>query len=562
VGQNKTPSSVQTLTGKHVVIQKYWFLQANPKLYDVEGALAHLDQIWWRIPQHTSDVHIGDVVMIWRSGKNAGIVGVGRVAEEPQDHQSNPAEAAFIRSSSMDSTPVPRALVLVRPSDFVPKSRLLDLDLLRSHLIIRAPMGTVFPVSDAEWEALSPLLPSPPGEDSSPRLDGSAISAENPNDVPEVVEEQYAGEGTGVELEKVGDSDTPEMKPWDPEKIRVTTKNFSLRNVLDMIDDDALELAPDFQRNRVWKRRQKSRLIESLLLQIPLPAFYFAEDEDGLLRVVDGLQRLSTIHSFVREEGVVLRDLEYLTDEDGKHFRDLSQALQRRLYNAQIVVHVIDPSTPDDVKYDIFKRINTGGEPLNAMEIRHCMSRQRSRDFLRRCTTNQSFDAATGGFLRDHVRMQDREAVLRFMAFRLLDGDIELYDEFGSLERLLDWAVKRIDNPDELSDEDLETLFADFQRSMNNARIVFGKHAFRKWPASTNRLAPINRALFESWGVVLADFEPESLSPHSDFIVAKTRELMDGDQQYLTSISAATGDPNRVRHRFSVPRQILTEARV
>src|ERR1700680_3434373 len=118
----------------------------------------------------------------------------------------------------------------------------------------------------------------------------------------EIREEHFENEPTGVEAE-LDDGQFLTVRPWDPEAIRVGTKQFSLRNILDLIDDGDLELAPDFQRNMVWKARQKSRLIESVLLQIPLPAFYFAEDTNGMMRVVDGLQRLSTIHSYVRGTG-------------------------------------------------------------------------------------------------------------------------------------------------------------------------------------------------------------------------------------------------------------------
>jgi len=114
----------------------------------------------------------------------------------------------------------------------------------------------------------------------------------------EVREEYFENAPTGVEVES--DDQAGIDRPWNPSDIRVSTKQFSLRNILDLIDEGDLELAPDFQRNQVWKARQKSRLIESILLQIPLPAFYFAEDTNGMMRVVDGLQRLSTVHSFVR----------------------------------------------------------------------------------------------------------------------------------------------------------------------------------------------------------------------------------------------------------------------
>lgn len=373
------------------------------------------------------------------------------------------------------------------------------------------------------------------------------------------VEEVFYGEPTGVEVEREADLlGQVEIKPWDPEAIRVSTRTFALRNILDMIRDGDVELAPDFQRNRVWKPRQKSRLIESLLLQIPLPAFYFAEDENGMFRVVDGLQRLSTVHEFV-EGGFALGDLEYLDREQKKTFADLAPPLRRRLQNAQIVVHVIEPSTPNGVKYDIFKRINTGGEPLNAMEIRHCMSEARSRDFLKRCAASEAFNEATGWVLKDHVRMHDREAALRFLAFLRL-GDIRRYDNFGSLEALLDMTTQAIDDRETVTDEQLQQWFEAFERAMVNARIVFGDHAFRKWTVGSDRRSPINRALLESWGVVLAGYRAQQLEPVSDQIAREARKAMTRDVDYNASISSSTGDLKRVRLRFKVPADIVQAA--
>ena len=114
-------------------------------------------------------------------------------------------------------------------------------------------------------------------------------------------------------------------RPWDPESIRVATNSFSLRNMIDLIADGSLDLAPDFQRLQVWNRVQRAHLIESILLQIPLPAFYFAEDVEGMLQVVDGVQRLSTISDFVTggsngKGRFPLNGLEYLADVKGKTF--------------------------------------------------------------------------------------------------------------------------------------------------------------------------------------------------------------------------------------------------
>ena len=90
------------------------------------------------------------------------------------------------------------------------------------------------------------------------------------------------------------------VKPWDPSKIRITTKHFSLRDVVDQIVDEEIDLSPDFQRDYVWKQRQRTRLVESILLGIPLPAFYFNQNSEGTYQVVDGVQRLSTISLFIQ----------------------------------------------------------------------------------------------------------------------------------------------------------------------------------------------------------------------------------------------------------------------
>jgi hypothetical protein len=362
-------------------------------------------------------------------------------------------------------------------------------------------------------------------------------------------EEYFENEPTGVEVES--DDQAGIARPWNPSDIRVSTKQFSLRNILDFIDEGDLELAPDFQRNQVWKARQKSRLIESILLQIPLPAFYFAEDTNGMMRVVDGLQRLSTVHSFVRggKSSFVLTDLEYL-DATRKGFAELAPALQRRIHNAQIVVHVIDPTTPSGVKYDIFKRINTGGTPLNAQEIRHCMSRNRSRDFLKRCTHTSEFDRATGGRFRDHIRMDDREVVLRFCAFWL--RGVEEYVKEGSMDTYLEKTTAMLDDPHQVPDAQLEELYNAFRNAMVNSYEVFGDHAFRKWPFNSTGRNPINRPLFECWSYELAQVHLDELRRRKNGIISAARQLMTANREYLDAITTSTGDSRKVRLRFTL----------
>lgn len=376
-----------------------------------------------------------------------------------------------------------------------------------------------------------------------------------------VREEYFDNTPTGVEAELEDEQFEIVRGPWPSGDIRVSTKQFSLRNILDLIDDGDLELAPDFQRNQVWKARQKSRLIESILLQIPLPAFYFAEDTNGMMRVVDGLQRLSTVHGFVRggPQAFALTNLEYLEKANRKRFDELPPALQRRIQNAQIVVHVIDPTTPASVKYDIFKRINTGGTPLNAQEIRHCMSRNRSRDFLKRCTHAREFDSATGGRFRNHIRMDDREVVLRFCAFWL--RGVEGYVKEGSMDAYLETTTHMLDDPKRVSDAELDQLYIAFRTALQNAYEVFGDHAFRKWPRGTEYRYPINRPLFECWSCVLAKYDIDDLSLRKGRIITTARDLMTDDQDYLDAITISTGDPRKVRLRFELTEQAAKAGR-
>ncbi|QHG74435.1 DUF262 domain-containing protein [Ensifer adhaerens] len=362
------------------------------------------------------------------------------------------------------------------------------------------------------------------------------------------------------------------IKPWDPGKIRITTKNFSLRDVVDQIDDKDIDLSPDFQRDYVWKSRQRTRLIESILLGIPLPAFYFNQTADGRYQVVDGVQRLSTIALFMNDNHRLdEKDLEYLSDLHGSIHSDLDPPAVRRFRSTQIVVHIIEPQTPDEVKYDIFNRVNTLGSPLSPQEIRHAMSKPRSRAFLRRLIELNDFDEATeyqfwqknkdtGDIERDSGRMTNRELALRFCAFRHFSEDI--YRQYTSLDSYLIEFTRRLDKQSDrhspIEDDEIESLERDFQRAMRNSRMILGNAAFRRWPYQQQRRGPINRAVFEAQANAFADYECEDLLPRRDVILDAFRTSFE-DPLYLRAVTVATGDPKAVSLRLERTRQILAE---
>lgn len=381
-------------------------------------------------------------------------------------------------------------------------------------------------------------------------------------DSEETQEEYFENQATDIEVEDVGEQ--PAKKPWDPNKIRISTKPFSIRQIIDMMSDGEVDLAPDFQRLFVWNQKQRTRLIESILLGIPIPIFYFNQDKDGNMQVVDGVQRLTTIRRFAINQEP-LNGLEYLQHLEGVTFADLEKAdkvLKRRFQQTQIFANIIEPQTPDDVKFDVFRRINTGGSPLTGQEIRHCMSRGRSRDFLKKLTGMDVFHRATAGAFHHERRMADREVVLRFCAFRA-PSSLSDYPKFESLDSFLLDFTRRVDQVHEskpaLPDEELQRLAADFDRAMRSAAAVFDKYAFRKYPKWTTRRGPMNRALFESWAVALADYEPDMLVSHREHILNRARECL-ANREYFSAISQGTGDPKKVVLRFQTARDILKDA--
>ena len=367
---------------------------------------------------------------------------------------------------------------------------------------------------------------------------------------------------TGIELE---DSDSDgRAEPYDPDKIRVDPKNFSLKQVIDDIDNSDIDLAPDFQRDKVWKPRQKVRLIESVLLRIPLPAFYFSADTKGRLSVVDGVQRLSTIHAFVNGKfGLATSDLEYLKVSDLRetagvsevcNYADLSPQWRRRLAQTQITANVIDPQTPEQVKFDIFKRINTGGSPLSSQEIRHSMMRDRCRNLLKELASSAEFLDATPAQIHHHPRMVDREVILRFLAFSILD-DVDLYPADSTMDGFLMGSIRELDDPSKVSEAALQKLKSEFRAAMMGAAFIFGEKAFRKLTRS-GRKTPFNKALFESWAYALRNTTLAQLVPIKDQIYDSALTLM-ADNLYVASIGTSTGNSGNVRRRFSAASEIV-----
>ncbi len=372
------------------------------------------------------------------------------------------------------------------------------------------------------------------------------------SDQTDVQDEVRASDGkpSGIELE--AEQVVAIAQPFDPEKIEVSTRTMTVDLLLSRIKSGAIDLAPDFQRRAgIWTNERQSRLIESLLLRIPLPTLYAAEDEVETWAIVDGIQRLTTIARFmspeiIRETHLELTGLEYLSKEfNGATFSKLPPRLQRRLRETELIVHVIRFGTPEEVKFNVFARINTGGMPLSSQELRHALIPGKARMLLKQWAETEEFIRATDRSIRDD-RMADRELVLRYVAFRLSSYEVYSSSDFDDFLRR---AMRSINS---LDDRKLRSMRSEFVTAMSVTYDIFGRHAFRKIYSVNGGRYPINRALFDAVSVRLGELSPDK---QNALIFAKKHVLEEfmklmRDVRFEPAISQGTGNPTKVRLRF------------
>ena len=360
-------------------------------------------------------------------------------------------------------------------------------------------------------------------------------------------------EEDGVEVE--AEDDDAIKTPFDPEKIKVQSTNLLIGQLVSRVVHGEIS-TPTFQRRAgIWNAKRKSRLIESLLLRIPIPVFYFAADDEDNWSVVDGLQRTTAIHQFVSND-FPLRGLEYLSKFEKRLYRELPRPMQRRIDETQLVVNVIQPGTPEEVTFNIFRRINPGGMTLTGQEVRHALHKGPVLDFLRELAESAEFLEATQNSVNPQ-RMADRECVLRFLAFHLRE-----WKTYTSRDDLDGWLGTAMHAINAMSDGDRCAVCATFKRTMGVARRIFGKSAFRKrYGSDDDRRHPVNKALFEAWSVGLAcrsAGEHRRLVARRDTVTERFHDLMCNDA-FEGAVSTATGTASKVQLRFRAVEELIED---
>lgn len=357
------------------------------------------------------------------------------------------------------------------------------------------------------------------------------------------------------EIEDTDETSSEIRKPFDPTQITITVKPLIIDSLIKRMSSEPMriDLNTEFQRRgNLWKDDVQSRLIESLLVRIPLPAFYFDGSDDNRWEVVDGLQRLYTLKNFVIDKTLKLSNLEYLKQYEGSGFEDLPAFLKGRIEETHVTAYIINPGTPLEVKFNIFKRINTGGLPLKPQEVRHALNQGIPADFVEELAILPEFAQATDNALSRMKRMEDRDFVTRFIAF--YNG----YKDYQpDLDTYLNDAMSNLRN---LHQAQRNKIKEDFIKAMNVAYQIFEKDAFRKRYNIKDKRKLLNKALFDSLSVNLAILSSEDIKKlirKKEAIKKKFVELMKTDQKFETAITSGTGKLASIQYRFDKVKEIL-----
>lgn len=362
----------------------------------------------------------------------------------------------------------------------------------------------------------------------------------------------------GVEEENLHGGKSKEVitKPFNPNEIDVDISTVNLGSLIDQLENDEIDLQPDFQRvTDVWDNVKKSRLIESILLGLPLPSFYFSEDPvSQKLSIIDGLQRICAIRDFVleKEDPLKLEGLQFLKNFEGLTYSQLARPEVKRIKSLKITMNTLRKGTPLDVKYIIFQRVNTAGVPLTPQEMRHALNQGPAAIFIKELADMESFKKATN-YSVESKRMQDRDFANRFVAFFIgyqdYTGDLDMFlnDKMGELNKM---------TPAQRDD-----IRISFDKAMKCCYEIFKKDTFRKRYKREDRRKPISKAVYDTLSVNIAWLRDEErkllLRNAEDF---KTGMIcLFNDKKFDFSISTGTAKKYNVEQRFTMVKSLIKE---
>jgi hypothetical protein len=344
--------------------------------------------------------------------------------------------------------------------------------------------------------------------------------------------------------EEFGEDDQSEESDFSTSERKLITQSYdlSVSTLLEQWNDQTLKL-PEIQRQYVWDNARASRLIESLLLNIPIPVVYFSETEDIDYLVIDGHQRILSIVRYLSNE-FSLSGLKVLSSMNRKRFHQLAERDQRQIRTRVIRAIIIASDSDPSMKFEVFERLNTGSIALNAQEVRNSTHRGPMNELIKGATLQSAFRSCVGT-PKPRPRMADNELILRHLALR---AGWSTYKPPMS-RYLNDYMVRG----NKLGDVELEEVDGRLKRTTEGVFAVFGRGAFRITDESGE---PVDRAINRA----LAEVQLTAFSWVDDLagLLRKRAEILHStsalykDAQFLDAIQRATGDRRRTRRRLAM----------
>jgi hypothetical protein len=324
--------------------------------------------------------------------------------------------------------------------------------------------------------------------------------------------------------------------------------DLSLKTIADMVKSKAIDADPKYQRRERWSHDKQSALIESFILNIPIPPIYLAEDDYGTYSVIDGKQRITAIACFMDDE-LSLRNLQRFRQIEGFTFSDLPADVRNALTIRPYVrvVTLLKQSDPG-IKYEVFTRLNTGGEPLIPQEIRNVAYRGSLNDLV--------YELAETPFLRQQLKIKDQrskpfrmmtdaEFVLRF--FTLLD---EWKDFSGMMRVSMDRYMMAHQND---GDRNIAALRQTYESATRTCQDIWGEASFKRYSGGMWRNQLLS-GMYDAEMIavsLLTDEERARALANSGAVLEATKGLLADDEQFEASVRQFTSNPERVEYRVS-----------
>lgn len=348
--------------------------------------------------------------------------------------------------------------------------------------------------------------------------------------------------------EGLGDSEDSGLGDYPIDTLLIRKETRTVFDVVRRIGGGGFILNPDFQRDFVWDVDKQSKLIESIVMRIPLPVFYLAEDPKGRTIVVDGLQRLSTFRDFLGNDfRLKLRHQESL---NGKRFKDLSAKLQNRIEDCNLELYIIDSKVPERAKLDIFERVNSG-EILTRQQMRNCLYMGPATRWLKDQASSDLFIKATGASLNSKT-MRDREFINRFCAFYIFG--VENYLK-GDMD---DFLARTLEEMNDMDGRQIDYVGERLHLSLKNNLDLFGRHAFRKHSPNQSYRSVVNASLWDVMSTGLARYSTSTVTDNSEEFLDAYYTLLD-DSVFNDSITYSPNSTSKVQQRFEMAAEVLQE---